>query len=67
MDPKANQDVEYYVKQLKAYTDTAIVQPIIDTLLEEHKAEVFELSNDKLTLKYKGEAVMQTLTKIKKQ
>lgn len=67
LDPEANQDVEYYVKQLKAYTDTAIVQPIIDTLLEEHKAEVFELSNDKLTLKYEGEAVMQTLTKIKKQ
>ena len=66
LDPETDHDAEYYVKQLMAYADTAIVQPITNTLLAEQKAEVFELSNEKMTLKYEGEAVMQTLTKTKK-
>ena len=35
-------------------------------MIEEHRAEVFESSHDELTLKYTGQAIMQTLTKIKK-
>ena len=66
LDPDADYDEEYYVNLMRSYADTAVVQPIIDTMLEEHRAEVFESSRDELTLKYKGHAVMQTLTKIKK-
>lgn len=66
LDPEAEYDEQYYVNLMRAYADTAVVQPIIDMMIEEHRAEVFESSHDELTLKYTGQAIMQTLTKIKK-
>ena len=66
LDPEADYDEQYYVNLMRAYADTAVVRPIKDTMVDEHRAEIFESSRDELTLKYKGHAVMQTLTKIKK-
>ena len=66
LDPNTHYDEQYYVKLMHAYADTAIVNPLIDVMIDEHRAEIFESSRDELTLKYKDNAVMQTLTKIKK-
>lgn len=66
LDPTADYDEEYYVNLMHSYADTAIVQPLIDTMMNEHRAEIFELTSESLTLKNEGHAPMQTLTKVKK-
>ncbi|MBO4563939.1 MAG: hypothetical protein J5720_00730 [Bacteroidaceae bacterium] len=66
LDPTADYDEEYYVNLVHSYADTAIIEPLIDTMMAEHRAEIFELTSESLTLKYEGHAAMQTLTKVKK-
>lgn len=66
LDPTVDFDEDYYVNLMHNYADTAIVQPLIDMQMEEHRAQIFEVTPEALTLKYEDYVSMQTLTRLKK-
>ncbi|MCR5315023.1 MAG: hypothetical protein K6E52_03930 [Bacteroidaceae bacterium] len=66
LDPNADYDEAHYVELLKTYADSHVVQPLINSQMEPHTAEILELSDEKLTMKYSGNLTVQTLTRLKK-
>ncbi len=66
LDPNADYDEAHYVKLLKTYAYSRVVQPLINSQMEPHTAEILELSDEILTLKYSGNMTVQTLTRLKK-
>ncbi len=66
LDPNADYDEDYYVKLLKTYADSCVVQPLINSQIMAHSAEIMELTDEQLTLKYSGNTTVQTLTRLKK-
>ena len=66
LDPNADYDEDYYVKLLKTYADSRVVQPLINSQMEPHTAEIIELTDEELTLRYSGNMTVQTLTRLKK-
>ena len=66
LDPNADYDEAHYVKLLKTYADSRVVQPLINSQMEPHTAEIIELTDEELTLRYSGNMTVQTLTRLKK-
>lgn len=66
LDPNTDYDEAHYVKLLKTYADSRVVQPLINSHMQPHTAEIIELTDEELTLRYSGNMTVQTLTRLKK-
>lgn len=59
-------DADYYVDLMKNYSDTAVIQPIIQARLAESETSIHEVNNDEMVVKFDNVTNMLTLTRIKR-
>jgi len=59
-------DADHYVNLMKAYSDTAIVQPMIQSRLIESEASIYQIDNDKMEIKFDNSHNMLSLARIKR-